>query len=196
VPLLPARDTLFPTTLLSDPPAADRPWWVLHAKPRTEKGLADRLRRDGVAFFLPQYAKTLTGGGRVRRSYLPLFPGYVFLAGSPDDRGKALATKHVAQCLPVPDQLTFHRQLAQVYRVMARDLGGCAPAEDPRIGALVEITDGPFAGMTGRVTEVGDGYRFTIEVEFIGRGVSVTVEHWMFRRLTPQSASVATGTNG
>jgi hypothetical protein len=33
------------------------------------------------------------------------------------------------------------------------------------------------------VTEVGDGYRFTIEVEFIGRGVSVTVDHWMFRRL-------------
>jgi transcription termination/antitermination protein NusG len=183
VPLLPARDVLFPATLFTEPPAADRPWWVLRAKPRTEKGLAERLHREGLSYFLPQYEKSLTGGGRVRKSYLPLFPGYVFLAGSQDDRAKALATNQVAQCLPVPDQSTFHIQLAQVYRVMSDELADVLPADDPRIGSLVEITDGPFTGMTGRVTAVGDGYRFTIEVEFIGRGVSVTVAHWMFRRL-------------
>ena len=90
----------------------------------------------------------------------------------------------MANSLPVPDQARLHQQLAQVYRVMTHDLAACRPADDPRMGSLVEITDGPFTGLVGRVTEVGGGYTFVVEVEFIGRGVSVALDHWMFRKLS------------
>lgn len=184
MPLLPLLDVVFPDDLFGDAaPAAAAAWWVLHTKPRAEKALGGRLRRAGVSFFLPQYAKPLTRGGRRRTSYLPLFPGYLFLRGLPDDRARALATGLVAGSLAVPDQPALHGQLAQVYRVMSHDMAACRPADDPRVGSLVEITDGAFAGMTGRVTEVGGGYRFVVEIEFIGRGVAVTLDHWMFRRL-------------
>lgn len=183
MPLLPLRDVIYPPDLFGTPPSPDGAWWVLHTKPRAEKALGDRMLRAGVPFFLPQYAKALTGGGRRRTSYLPLFPGYLFLRGSPDDRARALATGLVAGSLPVPDQNALRTQLEQVYRVMSHDLAACSPEADPRVGTLVEITDGPFAGLTGRVTEVGGGYRFVVEVEFIGRGVAVTLGPWMFRRL-------------
>lgn len=183
MPLLPLQDVVFPADLFG---TADNPvgaWWVLHTRPRAEKALGGRLLRAGVSFFLPQYAKPLSRGGRRRTSYLPLFPGYVFLRGTPDDRALALGTGLVAGSLAVPDQWALHGQLAQVYRVMSHDLTACRPEADPRVGSRVEITDGPFAGMTGRVTEVSGGYRFVVEVEFIGRGVAVTLDHWMFRRL-------------
>jgi hypothetical protein len=56
------------------------------------------------------------------------------------------------------------------------------PEADTRVGTWVEATGGPFAALTGRVVEVGGGYQF--EVEFIGRGVAVHLDHWMFRRLS------------
>ena len=57
----------------------------------------------------------------------------------------------------------------------------CRPEVDTRVGTRVEVTGGPYAGLTRRVVEVGGGYQF--EVEFIGRGVAVHLDHWMFRRL-------------
>jgi transcriptional antiterminator RfaH len=183
MPLLPLKDVVFPADLFATVLDRGAAWWVLHTKPRTEKALGERLLRSGVSFFLPQYAKLLNRGGRRRTSYLPLFPGYLFLRGTPDDRARAMATGLVAGALAVPDQPSLHGQLAQVYRVMSNDVAACRPADDPRVGNLVEITEGPFAGMTGRVTEVSGGYRFVVEVEFIGRGVAVTLAHWMFRRL-------------
>ena len=183
MPALPLRDILFPADLFHTPPAPGRAWWVLHTKPRTEKALGEQALQAGIPFFLPQYAKTRRTSGRVRTSYLPLFPSYLFLWGTPEDRLRALKTNLVANSLAVPDQAKLHQQLAQVYRVMTHDLAACRPADDPRIGSLVEITDGPFTGLVGRVTEVGGGYTFVVEVEFIGRGVSVALDHWMFRKL-------------
>lgn len=183
MPLKPPSDCLFPASLFGDPAEPGREWWVFHTRPRAEKALGDELQRGSVPYFLPQYAKTLTGGGRVRTSYLPLFTGYVFVFGMPEDRARVAATKHVANCLAVPDQARLHRQLGQVHRLMTHDMTGCSPEDAPRVGAIVEITEGPFTGLVGRVTELAEGYRFTIEVEFVGRGVSITVGHWMFRRL-------------
>jgi transcription antitermination factor NusG len=190
VPVLPLGDAVYPPELFDKAPAPDRAWWVLHTKPRAEKALGEHVSRAGIPFFLPQYARTRRRAGRVRTSYLPLFPGYLFLCGTPDDRVRALKTNLVANSLPVPDQAKLSRQLAQVYRVMTHDLEACRPADDPRIGSLVEITAGPFAGMAGRVTEVAGGYTFVVEVEFIGRGVAVTVDHWMFRTVAPPAPAV------
>jgi transcription antitermination factor NusG len=184
VPALPLGDVLYPPNLFGAAPAPDAAWWVLHTKPRAEKALGEQIRAAGIPFFLPQYGKTRRQGGRIRTSYLPLFPGYLFLRGTPDDRVRVLKTNLVANSLPVPDQETLHRQLAQVYRIVTHDPAACRPRDDPRIGSLVEITDGPFTGMIGRVTEVGAGYTFVVEVEFIGRGVSVPLDHWMFRKVS------------
>jgi transcriptional antiterminator RfaH len=184
VPALPLGDVVYPADLFDAAPAADGAWWVLHTRPRAEKALGEKVRAAGLPFFLPQYAKTRRQAGRTRTSYLPLFPGYLFMRGTPEDRVRALKTNLVAKCLPVPDQRALHRQLAQVYRIVTHDPAACRPRDDPRIGSLVEITEGPFAGMIGRVTEVGGGYTFVVEVEFIGRGVSVTVDHWMFRKVS------------
>jgi hypothetical protein len=51
------------------------------------------------------------------------------------------------------------------------------------VGTRVEVTGGPFAGLTGREVEDGGGYQFVVEIEFTGRGVAFPLDHWMFRRL-------------
>ena len=52
-----------------------------------------------MPFFLPLHERHWRNRGRQFRSYLPLFPGYVFLRGTADERLKALETNLVANVL-------------------------------------------------------------------------------------------------
>jgi transcription antitermination factor NusG len=48
----------------------------------------------------------------------------------------------------------------------------------------VEVIDGPFAGMTGKVTRVGAQARLIVEVRMINQGVSVDLARSAVRPLT------------
>src|ERR1043166_9779927 len=87
MPLLPLEPYLFPSEIF-DPFAADgnageddaaKRWIVLHCRPRAEKSLARQLLARQVPFFLPLFQKQWRSNGRLQSSYLPLFPGHVFL---------------------------------------------------------------------------------------------------------------------
>src|SRR5688572_20857193 len=106
MPLLASETTLFPPDILDrtagpDPGAR---WWVVHTRPRAEKSLARKLLSLDLAFYLPTRHQAWRSNGRSFKSYLPLFPGYVFLHARPEDRTAVLATGTVANFLPVPDQ--------------------------------------------------------------------------------------------
>jgi transcription antitermination factor NusG len=59
------------------------------------------------------------------------------------------------------------------------------PETEVPTGALVEITAGSFQGLCGKVVRRGEQTRLVIEVEFLRRGVSVEVEEWALRVLSP-----------
>src|SRR5436309_2974661 len=87
--LLPPDPDRYPTDLLfgcgveSDP---DRVWRVLHAKPRQEKSLARQLYAAAIPYYLPVVRKRCLVHGRVAHSYVPLFPGYLFLLSNREER--------------------------------------------------------------------------------------------------------------
>src|SRR5947209_5995875 len=119
MPLLALEPFLHPADLLDQPPADDLGrWWVLHTRPRAEKTLARRLHGREVRHFLPLYERHWKNNGRAYRSYLPLFPGYVFLHGDQATRVQALETNLVAQVLPVDDQQRLFGDLQRVHRLL------------------------------------------------------------------------------
>jgi transcription antitermination factor NusG len=162
-------------------------WWVMHTKPRTEKALARRLNLLGRDFFLPLYPHRTLRGGRVQRSFLPLFPGYLFVHGTDEDRLDALKTNFVVQCLTVVDQRQLHEDLQSVHRLMT-DGAGLAPEDRLVPGAAVEIVHGALQGMEGRVIRRDRQPRFVVEVRLLQRGVSVELESWMIAPLGTASA--------
>jgi transcription antitermination factor NusG len=191
MPLLEAEPRAFPDTLFSDPSvvgAREGCWWVLYTRSRMEKTLARQLRAQQIPFYLPTYEQTWKTGGRKRTSFLPLFPGYVFLHGDEYARLTALETNLLCSVIPVPDQDRLFNDLCRVERV----LGGSAlvtPETEVPTGALVAITAGSFQGLTGKVIRRGDQTRLVIEVEFLRRGVSVEVEEWALRVLTTETSA-------
>lgn len=182
MPLLAMEPSLYPENLFEDAAdyAGSQRWWVLHTRPRAEKALARRCFGLEVPFFLPLYRKHWFSGGRRQKSFLPLFPGYLFLHGDELARLAALQTNLVANVIPVTEQQQLHADLLRVHRLI--DAGSSlTPEEGLQPGTPVEITEGPMAGLRGKVLRRGRHLQFFIEVQFLQRGVSVEIESGMFQ---------------
>jgi transcriptional antiterminator RfaH len=192
MPLLPLEPFLYPDHLLAPeaaPPEEGR-WWVLHTRPRTEKALARSFLHRGINFFLPLQKREFRNRGRALTSYLPLFPGYVFLHGEGPQRLQALETNMVARALPVPDQQQLHTDLTRVHRLM---LSGANLAPEHRLapGSEVKLIGGPFVGMEGTVLRVGGRMRLVVLVHFLHQGVSIEIDPWMVEPATAPATVVA-----
>ncbi len=180
MPLLPLEPFLHPENLLD--PQASRPetgsWWVLHTRPRAEKALARSFMSRGIDFFLPLQKRAFRNRGRALTSYLPLFPGYVFLHGEGPQRLQALETNMVARALPVPDQEQLHTDLQRVHRLM---VSGASLAPENRLlpGSEVRLVGGPFVGLEGTVLRSGGKMRLVVLVHFLHQGVSIEIDPWM-----------------
>lgn len=199
MPILPPEPFAFPTDPFAQPERAgdavtgdvgagdatsgDGCWYVMHTKSRAEKALARWLLAASVRFFLPLYKKRSTINGRAHTAYPALFPGYMFVWGDAEARYKALASNHVAQCIPVSDQERLVADLRGVYRLMTGERQLTPVAQIPP-GAPVEVIDGPFAGLTGRVIRVGSQTRLFVAVQMIKQGVSVELDRSAVRPLT------------
>lgn len=175
MPILKREADFLPPDLFELP--ADRfPWWVAHVRSRQEKALARECRSRGVPFYLPLREHRPSRGRRRRVSFLPLFPGYLFIRGDLEhERLEILRTNLCVNVLAVLDQEALGFDLAQVRRLQESGLPLRAHPE-LKAGSVVRIAEGPFEGMTGRVTSVRGKDRFVVAVRFIHRSVSVETD--------------------
>ena len=151
------------------------PWWVAHVRSRQEKGLARHLLDEGVPFFLPQEERQVRRDGRLRVSYLPLFPGYVFCRGAAAERLAALRSHVVVRHLPVRDQAGLHAELAAIWRLQtAGELLVPHPYLGP--GDEVEVARGPLQGLRGTVVRDAGPCRFVVSVTFLRRAVAAVLD--------------------
>jgi transcriptional antiterminator RfaH len=188
--LLSLEPNHYPQDLFTEPVAEaveGRLWRVLHTKPRQEKSLARQLFRARVPFYLPLSKRRCLVRGRTLHSYVPLFPGYVFLQADRDERVAALATQRVVRCLEVPDQEGLWRDLSQVERLLA---SGLPVTPEGRLipGTPVEITGGPLAGLQGIIVREASGGRFIVQVDFIQQGASVLLDDFFLESLPGAAA--------
>lgn len=175
MPILKPEPDFRPADLFSLP--GERfPWWVAHVRSRQEKALARECRTRGVPFYLPLREHRSRRDRRHRVSWLPLFPGYVFVRGDAEhERLEVLKTNLCVQILAVLDQDGLGHDLAQVRRLQETGLPLRAhPELGP--GSVVRVSEGPFEGMTGCVTSVKGKERFVVSVRFIHRSVSVELD--------------------
>lgn len=156
-------------------PADGKQWWVAHTRPRQEKAVARQLPAVGLPYYLPCRTHRTRVGGQVLPVKVPLFAGYVFVRATDTEKWLVLATKRVAQLLPVGDQDRLWADLRRVRGVL--DLGRPVTVETTLPpGTAVTLRDGPLAGMTGTVEKAAGGFKFVVRVDFIRQGVSVVVD--------------------
>lgn len=185
MPVVPLETCLLPENLFSCdvlPGCGLERWSVCHTRPRAEKALARQLVRHGIGFFLPLYERSRVLQRRRVRSYVPLFPGYLFLRGTDDDRRTALETNLVAGCLHVEDQDELTSDLARINELIQ---SGAPLSPEARLqpGMPAEIRGGPLAGLRGTVIKRRGvkTVKFLVEVRLLQQGTSVEVDASMIQ---------------
>jgi len=193
MPLLKREPDVFPESLFDSPGGA--PWIVAHVRSRQEKVLARFLSPIGVPFYAPQREKRTRRQGRNFVSYLPLFPGYVFLRAGAAERARVWRSNVVVRMIDVPDQDLLGTELAQIHRLQ-RSGARFAPARALDPGEPVRVVDGPFEGYLGIVVRDRGAERLLVSVSLLRKSVAVEFEREMlapiplFTALPPAAASV------
>ncbi len=186
MPVLAQESSLFPESLLDDPtgiepldgPASERRWWVIYTKSRQEKSLARDLLGCRIPFYLPQVPRDHLVRGRRVRAHVPVFPGYVFLFGSPHERVDALRTNRTSRILAVLSQDELLRDLRQLANLI---LTGAPLTVEQRLspGRMIRIRSGPLAGLEGTIFQRRGSDRLLIAVNFLQQGVSIETNDFM-----------------
>jgi hypothetical protein len=151
-------------------------WWVAHTKARFEKAFAADLASKNIPYFLPMVEKITFSGGRKRRGMMPLFAGYVFFAGSEQQRYEALLTDRLCQVIAARDQAQLVEELASLHRVIA---GGLAIDLYPfaAVGRRVRVTQGALVGVEGTIIHREHASpRLVLSITMLGQGASLEVD--------------------
>lgn len=186
MPILPEEPATFPEDLFDrDLLAVDSPrkWRLVHTRPRQEKMLARFFRSRGIPYFMPCSQKRHVIRGKLFTSFLPIFPGYLFLYGTDDEHHSGASCRHAASVQHIPDQQRFDADIRQVRTLLA--CGAPVTAEDKlEPGMEVEIKQGPLKGLHGTILSSVSGRRFVVVVNFLRRGASVMLDDAMLAKVS------------
>jgi transcription termination/antitermination protein NusG len=157
--------------LLADEP---RRWYAVYTCARHEKAIARQFSDRGVAHFLPLYQAMHRWNKRSVRVSLPLFPGYIFVHTSAQDRFKPLQVPGVLHYVgtatapsPIADE-----EVESLQRILVSG-NDVVPHPYLSIGKSVRIHYGPLAGLCGVIERTKSGGRFIVSVEMIKRSIAI-----------------------
>lgn len=151
-------------------------WILVHTKSRQEKKLAEELRRIQIAHFLPATRFKALTRGRTRYTWVPLFPGYLFLKCNTEQRLQVLKTNRVVATHSVTDQTSLSKQLCELVDLIEK---GVPLRVEERLvaGQMVRVKSGPLKDHCGTIIKRGGKTRLFINVIDLLGGVSIEVEH-------------------
>lgn len=184
MPVLEQEPSLWPESLFDVGPERSLAarWRAYHVRPRTEKMVARHFRSCQIAYFLPQSERQKRYQRRLVRSYLVLFPGYVFALLDDQNLERAVSSKAIIRALAIDDQSLLERELRDIHRLIQ---SGQLLTREERLqpGSLARIIRGPLAGLTGHVVTNKRGQKFVLQVQFLQQGVSVEIDSSMIEAL-------------
>ncbi len=179
MPILKKETDLFPEDLLESPAALEdttRKWWAIYTLSRREKQLMRVLKNASVAFYSPMVKKrSRSPQGRIRESYVPLFPNYVFIFGTENDRYVATTSNCISQHTEIIQREQLVQDLRQVYAVIH---SGIPLTPEARLvpGQKVRVRGGAFQGYEGQILRREGKTRLLLAVRYLEQGISMQID--------------------
>lgn len=162
--------------------AEKRIWWLAHTLPRQEKALAAALYARDVPYYLPLITRKSLSRGRTRVARVSLFPGYLFVCGSDEQRLSVLKTNRVLAVRPAPDGERLRADLGRFYRLIAAD-APLLPEARLVTGERVRVKAGPFRDQEGVVIRRNGKTRLLIAIDYLQQGASLEVDDCLLERV-------------
>jgi hypothetical protein len=152
------------------------PWFVVELLARHEKSLAWELHERGVGYYLPMARRIRRHGGQARRVELPLFGGYLFVAGGACVESELLDRQEhpeIFDLIHVADQKRLVGELTALQTALAHN---------PSLGELIDVpagsrhrvVAGPLQGMEVIVCQCTG--RTALAVNVLNRAVEIEID--------------------
>jgi transcription antitermination factor NusG len=153
-----------------------RSWLAAYTRSRHESQVADQLRLKSLEFLLPTYQRLTRWSDRVHRAEAPLFPGYIFVHVSAEERLPVLETVGVVHLVSVAGKpaVLYDEEIERLRTCSSRS-GDVEPHPYLRIGHRVRVKYGPFTGCEGRLVEKQNSLRLVISIDQIMKSVAVNL---------------------
>jgi transcription antitermination factor NusG len=153
-------------------------WWLLHTRSRQEKKVAEQLAAQDVPHFLPVVQRKSLSRGRARSAEIPLFPSYLFLCGTEEDRIRALQTNRICAIEKVSDGEQLKADLLRIAKLISLD-APLTPEASLVAGQRVRVKSGLFAGYEGTVLKRCGKTRLFIAVKYMQMGASMEIQDYL-----------------
>jgi transcription antitermination factor NusG len=162
---------------LADAGNAQPDWFAAYTMSRHEKRIAAHCERIGIEQFLPLYISQRSWKNRTTVDLqMPLFPNYIFVRLSPQDHGPLMRLPglltlvgNASGPVAIPDgDMELLRRIIQCKTI--------EPHPFMTKGDKVRVMTGPLAGLIGVVLKKGNGLRFIVTLDVIGKSVSLHID--------------------
>lgn len=155
----------------------ERLWLAAYTRAQHECAVARQLECKSVAFLLPTYTRTSRWSDRVQRIMAPLFPSYVFVHVSNDERARVLQTAGVVNIVSVAGKpAALREEEVAMLRKCVEEPNRLEPHPFLHVGQRVRVKHGPFAGWEGILAYKKNASRLVVSVEQIMQSVAVNLD--------------------
>jgi len=161
-------------------------WYVAHTRARNEKALVQDFWRMGISSYLPLVCRETRSRrtGRISRSVVPVFPGYVFFNATQEQRYQSLTTNRIARVLVVAEQAQLIGELQRIHQLLLSDQG-FSVVHRIAVGDWGRIIAGPLQGQEGVVVRTMSRWRLSLNVTILGQSVQVEVDSSQVEKVDP-----------
>ena len=144
-------------------------WYVLYTKPRNEKKSTERLTKSGFEIYCPLIRTLKQWSDRKKHVSVPMFPSYIFVQIDEAERKDVLRDQGVLNYvfwLGKPAMIRDN-EIEAIKKIENQGSEIRVKGGKPEKGQMVEIPEGPFKGMIGKVDKV-DRTKVLLYIEQLG----------------------------
>lgn len=160
-------------------------WYVLVTRPRAEKQVSHRLTETGFENYLPLRKQLRTWHDRKRWVEEPLFSSYIFVKTEDRLRSRVFAAGGLVKYVSIGGRTAVlsEQEIERVRRICTYEgelfikTGTLSPGDE------IEVSEGHFAGLHGRIVEVGGKDRLKISIAGLGCFASVEIDSKDLRKI-------------
>ena len=153
-------------------------WYLLQHKPNKQNIALENLKRQGFETFYPLLENTKRTNARFKKSFSPLFPGYIFVFFNIEDSSwirikytfgvsRIVSFNSVPSKVPLDIILALKQKYESSYKLLS--------AKNIKTGINTQILKGPLSGFVGKIEEYDANCRIKILLEFMGNQKSVSI---------------------
>lgn len=148
----------------------------MRTKPRNEFKVFDQIIGKDIEAFLPKVERIRIWSDRKKKIFVPLFPSYLFIYGDNNERLNA-----ISNTIGAMGYLMYRKRPAVITEKEIENIK-ISLIEPDRIkveaiqiteGDSVEITYGPFIGLTGIIKEIRGSYKLVVNITELSASLNI-----------------------